>query len=142
LQVIVSEHAGLIVYEGIRHLTVVERWRRGRKLIPWHWDSEALAAMNGSRADWALDDLIETVLKPALASALGLAGTFQIDSVRVDKATFAQLSIAFQVTVSAFAGIGSGDSKADDSSVVTTERMLAGTITDDLSVEIVLPPTA
>jgi hypothetical protein len=143
LQVIVSEHAGLIVYEGIKNLTVVERWRRGRKLIPWHWDAEALKVMDGRRADWALEDLTETVLKPALASALGLSGPSRIDSVRVGRATFAQLSIEFEITVSALAEVDAQKREEDpDSASIATERILAGTITNDLSVSIVIPPTA
>ena len=80
-------------------LTVIERWRRGRKLIPWHWDSEALEDLNGTRADWALEDLLNTVLKPILVTALGLAGPSDIRSVRVVRATFAHLSIDFEVSV-------------------------------------------
>ncbi len=143
LQVIVSEHAGLIVYEGIKNLTVVERWRRGRKLIPWHWDAEALTALNGRRADWALEDLTDIVLKPALASALGLSGPSRIDSVRVDRATFAQLGIKFEITVSASADVDAQKTGTEpDSESIATERILAGTITNDLSVSFVIPPTA
>jgi hypothetical protein len=139
----VSEHAGLIVYEGIKNLTVVERWRRGRKLIPWHWDAEALIGLNGRRADWALEDLTETILKPAVASALGLSERSRIDSVRVGRATFAQLSIKFEITVSASTEVDPLTTEDDAPPVqITTEHILTGTITNDLSVSIVVPPTA
>jgi hypothetical protein len=118
----------------------VERWRRGRKLIPWHWDAEALTALNGRRADWALEDLTETVLKPALATALGLSGPSLIDSVRVDRATFAQMSITFQIIVRASAEVSSQKTEADDLSVSITEYILAGAITNDLSVSIAILP--
>jgi len=99
LQVIVSEHAGKTVYDGIRHIMVVERWRRGRKLIPWHWDAQALQELNGKRADWAFDDVRETILKPALASALGLTEPSEIIDVQSERAFFDGLSIAFKVMV-------------------------------------------
>jgi hypothetical protein len=100
LQVIVSEHAGKTVYEGLEHLTVIERWRRGRKLIPWHWDAEALQALNGLSAEAAVEDLLKANLVPALAKAFGLSGTSEIADVKIDHANFVDLSVTFQVTVS------------------------------------------
>ena len=99
LQVIVSEHAGNTVYEGIQQLTVVERWRRGRKLIPWHWDAETLEGLDGKRADWAVEDLRATILLPALATALRLSGPSDISQMQIDLAIFSHQSISFQVKV-------------------------------------------
>jgi len=100
LQVIVSEHAGKTVYEGLEHLTVVERWRRGRKLVPWHWDAEALQELNGLSAEAAVEDLLQPNLVPILVEALGLSGPSEIADAHIDRANFANLSIDFQVTVS------------------------------------------
>jgi hypothetical protein len=141
LQVIVSEHAGMKVYEGIRRLTVVERWRRGRKLIPWHWDSEALEDLNGTRADWALEDLLDTVLKPTLVTALGLAGPSDIASVHVDRATFAHLSIDFEVSVVVPPIPAVATRKeAPSSSPEATVQRVRGIVRSDLSVSIAVPP--
>lgn len=100
LQVIVSEHAGKTVYAGLRHLTVVERWRRGRKLIPWHWDAETHQQLNGRRADWAVEDIGKTILMPALTKSLGLSQPSEISGLHVETAVFDDLGIAFQVRVS------------------------------------------
>lgn len=137
LQVIVSEHAGKTVYAGIRQLTIVERWRRGRKLIPWHWDVEALEGLNGRRADWAVEDIRETILKPALAAALGVSGPSEISDLQVDRAAFANLSIAFQVRVST-SRPGSSNSNEEGlrSSEETILHIVHGSIGQNLSVSI------
>lgn len=135
LQVIVSEHAGKTVYAGIRNLTIVERWRRGRKLIPWHWDTEALTELNGRRADWALEDINETVLMPALASVLGLSSPSDISDVQINRAVFNNLKIAFQVTISPSYPAAS-DGKETPPSYKPQHHVLYGSIAQDLSVSI------
>lgn len=131
LQVIVSEHAGKSVYDGIRQLTVVERWRRGRKLIPWHWDVETLRELNGRRADWAVEDLRDTILNPALARALGLTLQEEILEAHIDSALFKDLSISFQVKVIS----RSGESKDENDSSLRTHTVY-GSIKRDLSISV------
>jgi hypothetical protein len=136
LQIIVSEHAGNTVYAGIQQLTVVERWRRGRKLIPWHWDTEALQGLNGEMADFAIEDLKDTILRPAIASALGLSGPSEILQLQIDRATFAGLSIVFQVTVSTSRTDARPQSEELRTSDETSRRTFQGVIQKDLSVSI------
>ncbi len=137
LQVIVSDHAGKTVSAGIRHLTVVERWRWGRKLIPWHWDAEALAAMHGKRADFALEDLKDSTLVPALAAALELEDDSLIEDVEIKRAVFEELRIAFEVEVSVGAALG------DEAAVrmYPSRVHLRGFVTQDLTVSIQVPFT-
>ncbi len=130
------------VYAGIRRLTVVERWRRGRKLIPWHWNSEALEALSGTRADCARADLLDTVLKPALATALRLGGPSDITSVQIHRATFAQLSISFEVKVLVPPVPAATDGETLPSSLETAEHTVQGIVRNDLSVSIAVTPTA
>lgn len=135
LQVIVSEHAGNAVYSGIKHVTVVERWRRGRKLIPWHWDTEALQALNGRAADYALQDLMEPSVLPAIAEALELLGPWEISEVLIEKATFSELSIVFQIKVSVL--LPSGSQIDDEETGSSGQRFLvSGSIGQDLSVSV------
>jgi hypothetical protein len=137
LQVIVSEHAGKAVYAGIQQLTVVERWRRGRKLIPWHWDTEALAALNGKPADCAVEDMLDTILGPALAAALGLSGPSEISKVQIERAVFTDLSIAFEVKVSiSRTDVSGGEEEGLRSSKESTLHTVHGFIKQDLSVSI------
>lgn len=138
LQVIVSEHAGKRVYEGIRNLTVVERWRRGRKLIPWHWDLEMLEELNGKAADWALEDLQDAILKPALARALELS---EILDLRIDRALFDQVGIAFEVKV-LFPPVARSKTSKDivQSSGPAVMRTFQGVIRPDLSVSFATAP--
>jgi len=103
LQVIVSDHASNTVSVGIRHLTVVERWRWGRKLIPWHWDMAALADMQGKRADFALEDIQESVLVPALADMFSVEPA-TIGAVKIRRAVFEEQRIAFDVDVTINSG--------------------------------------
>lgn len=103
LQVIVSEHGSKTISEGIRHLSIVERWRRGRKLIPWHWDSEALSGLEGKRADYALEDLIETHILPAVATHVGVSS----DAVafrEIRSAMFHNMQIFFGIDVEVSSG--------------------------------------
>ena len=143
LQIIVSEHAGMTVYAGIRHLTVVERWRRGRKLIPWHWDSEALEALNGKRADSALEDLVDSVLKPAFAMQLGLTGPTDIGDVQIDRAVFAGQSIDFEVSFKSSSKSPGTGSREASSPVVETkvQHRMRGKVGRDLSTSMIVPPT-
>lgn len=71
LQVIVSEHAGQSVVDGLENVHLVERWRRGRKLIPWHWSKEIDARMIGKNAQYAAQDLFESHIEPACRDAVG-----------------------------------------------------------------------
>jgi len=141
LQIIVSEHAGLTVYAGIRRLTVVERWRRGRKLIPWHWDSQALAELSGKRAEFALEDLTDSVLKPALSVALGLKEPTDIAGIQIGQATFAGQTIDFEVGVLVKpAPAETTDNPRQDLRAKTVQ--IRGSIRTDLSVSsIAISPT-
>ena len=137
LQIIVSEHAGDLVYEGIKRLKVVERWRRGRKLIPWHWDSQALSALNGRRADSALEDVWDSVLVPALALHVGVAAPIEISVRPVSPAVFTGQGIAFQVAVSVPDGGAALDLREQVLRSAGTElKVITGSIRQDLSVVI------
>lgn len=132
LQIIVSDHAGATVYSGIREVTVVERWRRGRKLIPWHWDAEAFQGLIGQRADGAVEDLMDTVVRPAIVLALGLGGVAEIIDFQIDSATFTNQGIEFQVTISKVP-------PREDPRVASsapTPQIVSGAIRQDLSVSI------
>jgi hypothetical protein len=119
LQVIVSEHAAKTLYGGIKHLNEVERWRRGRKLIPWHWDRDAQDD-NGKRADFALEDLADDALQPALASWLEWDAS-RMGRVAVRRAVFDEEGIRFEVGV------------ADAST--STEVVVSGLMRRDLTCE-------
>ena len=137
LQVIVSEHAGDIVYEGIQHLTVVERWRRGRKLIPWHWDSDAFVMLHGKRADFALEDLWHSVLIPALVRHLGVGTPDEVSIRQWAPAMFTDQGIAFQVTVSEpYVGEPLEFHEEMERLAGTELKVVAGLIRLDLSVTI------
>ncbi len=129
LQVIVSEHAGKAVYDGIRHVTVVERWRRGRKLIPWHWDAEALQALEGRAADNALQDLMKDIIIPAIVIDLRLPGPNVVMEPLIKKAVFLRLSIVFQLEVSVLR-------ISEDEKIPHSEHkfLVDGSIEQDLSV--------
>lgn len=66
LQVIVSEHAGQNVVDGLDNVHLVERWRKGRKLIPWHWSKEMPEKVIGRNALYAAEDLLESHIEPTL----------------------------------------------------------------------------
>jgi hypothetical protein len=136
LQIIVSEHAGKTVYAGIRRLTVVERWRRGRKLIPWHWDAEALEGLKGQRAEWAVEDLLDATLRPALATALSISSPTLISDIQIERATFADLGIDFQLRIATtrpLAPEAPGDAPRSSEVIAQTVR---GSIRKDLSVSV------
>ncbi len=137
LQIIVSEHAGLKAYAGISNLTVVDKWRRGRKLIPWHWDVEALGKLEGQAADWALQDLSDAVLKPAIAAAFGLSGAAEVSTIQIDHATFTGFRLTFLVR--AAISIRNSSEEIDDVDRVSVEEQLhivKGSIGRDLTVDI------
>jgi hypothetical protein len=137
LQVIVSEHAGKAVYAGIQHLTVVERWRRGRKLIPWHWDTEALAELNGKPADCAVEDMLDTILRPTLATALGISSPSNMSEVQIKRAVFTDLNIAFEVKVSiSLPDMSGNEEEGLSSSKESTLHTIYGSIEQDLSISI------
>jgi len=71
LQVIVSEHAGQSVVDGLENVHLVERWRKGRKMIPWHWSKEMDVKMIGKNAQYAAEDLFESHIEPACKEAVG-----------------------------------------------------------------------
>ncbi|MFC5528353.1 DUF3732 domain-containing protein [Cohnella yongneupensis] len=71
LQVIVSEHAGQSVVDGLENVHLVERWRKGRKMIPWHWSNEMDVKMIGKNAQYAADDLFKSHIEPACRDAVG-----------------------------------------------------------------------
>ncbi|RKP56254.1 DUF3732 domain-containing protein [Cohnella endophytica] len=71
LQVIVSEHAGQSVVDGLENVHLVERWRKGRKMIPWHWSKEMDAKMIGKNAQYAIEDLFESHIDPSCKKAIG-----------------------------------------------------------------------
>lgn len=118
LQIIVTDHAGGRAISGITHVHICERWRAGRKLIPWHWDQGVLQESIGRRADAAADDLIEEVLRPAIARRLGLDDDFGKFSVKIRSAIFSSKGICFELDA------------------VETERCTSvrGVVDDDLTV--------
>lgn len=101
LQVIVSDHAGGRVLAGIKNAYVVERWRRGRRLIPWHWHEAALQEVIGARADAALEDLMDDVVLPALTKSLDPVGELDVDIVG---AVFEKDGLVFKLLVKAHQG--------------------------------------
>jgi hypothetical protein len=135
LQVIVSEHAGRNVYEGIKNLTVVERWRRGRKLIPWHWDAESLAEMNGAPADAALEDLLDAVVKPAILTALDLPIGTTFVTAAIEHAVFQDLAISFRLSCS-FSVRRDSTSRGPGTSVGRDILTVDGVVTRDLNVSL------
>jgi Protein of unknown function (DUF3732) len=135
LQVIVSEHAGRNVYQGIKNLTVVERWRRGRKLIPWHWDAEALTELNGSPADGALEDLLETLLKPVILATLDLPLDASFKRVTIEQAFFAGLAIAFRIRCTL--SVLRSTTDQTEPAITTLDKTLEGTVARDLTVAMI-----
>ena len=130
LQIIVSEHAGRNVYEGVKHLTVVERWRRGRKLIPWHWDAEALEEMKGKAADSALEDLLPSVVLPAIASECQRRQEALLVGHRIRQAVFESDRLAFELVCELQS---SAESPSESKRV---ERVVSGSISMQLVVEV------
>lgn len=124
LQIIVSDHAGGNTVAGISNVHIVERWRQGRKLVPWHWHQSALAELIESRstkANGALQDLIEPVLLPKLNEHFDLPPGAELESVEIEEAKFIAEGLAFTV-LAELPSFG--------------ERTIHGKIALDLSVEI------
>ncbi|MED1643057.1 DUF3732 domain-containing protein [Brevibacillus agri] len=92
LQVIVSEHAGQSVVDGLENVHLVERWRKGRKLIPWHWSNEMDVKMIGKNAQYAADDLLKSHIEPAYKAAVGDDSC----EVNIAHATFDENGISFK----------------------------------------------
>jgi Protein of unknown function (DUF3732) len=95
LQVIVSEHAGQSVVSNVENVNQVERWRKGRKLIPWHWSKEILDDLLGKDAHYAAEDLIESVIKPAVQLKIGQ----EISRIKVLEANFIEKGLFFKAQV-------------------------------------------
>ncbi|MEK3732066.1 DUF3732 domain-containing protein [Paenibacillus sp. FSL M8-0334] len=95
LQVIVSEHAGQSVVDGLENVHLVERWRKGRKMIPWHWSNEIDPKMIGKNAQYAADDLFESHIEPACRQAVG----DEACRVRITNAVFSVDGITFNALV-------------------------------------------
>lgn len=128
LQVIVSDHAGSSVLAGHEHVRVVERWRRGRKLIPWHWGSEALIPMIGKQASAAIEDAMSDVIFPRVLQVVG-DGTERVLEASLQNALFTEQGIEFglRVTVSR---------QRDPVGDAVVEVMnMQGTLASDLSVD-------
>jgi len=137
LQIIVSEHAGLKAFEGVRNLTVVDRWRRGRKLIPWHWDQLALKELEGKSGEWALEDISDAVLKPAFAKVLALAEQKDISMIKIDQASFSGEKLRFLVRVTISSRYSSpGRDGISESSVREQVSVIRGAVDCNLTVEI------
>lgn len=96
LQVIVSEHAGQSVVHNVDNLLLVEVWRKGRKLIPWHWDIEAFSELIGSKADYAAEDLLDSVIYPAVKEEFKDANI----SIHLLNAYFVREGLSFNAIVS------------------------------------------
>jgi hypothetical protein len=92
LQVIVSEHAGRSVIDGLENVHLVERWRYGRKLIPWHWSNEMDVKMIGKNAQYAAEDVLKSHIEPAIQKVEGYEGC----KVSIVSATFNETGIEFK----------------------------------------------
>ncbi|BAE86376.1 DUF3732 domain-containing protein [Desulfitobacterium hafniense] len=122
LQVIVSEHAGQSVANGLENVHLVERWRKGRKMIPWHWSDEMDAKMIGKNAQFAAEDLLKSHVEPAYKAIVGdEAGEFRIKS-----AIFDEVGVSFKATALSL----------DKGSII-----FSGHIDFDLNVNFLLPET-
>lgn len=91
LQIIVSEHAGQSVVDGLENVHLVERWRKGRKMIPWHWSKEVPGNLIGKNAQYAAEDLLKSHIEPAFRAIEGNEGC----QVRIANATFDKEGISF-----------------------------------------------
>lgn len=99
LQIIVSDHAGAKAIEGFADIHVVERWRRGRKLIPWHWDESLLGDLVGKTADGALADIMASVVTPAVEAWASTEEIGSVESVSIATAVFVGDGISFEGTL-------------------------------------------
>jgi hypothetical protein len=91
LQVIVSEHAGQSVVDGLDNVHLVERWRRGRKMIPWHWSRKMDVKLIGKNAKYAAEDLLQSYIEPAYRETTG----DELSDVSILNATFDEDGISF-----------------------------------------------
>ncbi|MFD2616532.1 DUF3732 domain-containing protein [Terrilactibacillus laevilacticus] len=93
LQVIVSEHAGKDVIGDLENVNIVERWRYGRKLIPWHWNDEMPIELLGenSNGQFAAEDLLETIIKPTFVREIG----YQEGKIEIIDAIFEEKGLSF-----------------------------------------------
>lgn len=99
LQVIVSDHAGSKVVLGVSNVNIVERWRKGRKLIPWHWDEELLNSLVGNKADFALEDLMDDIIKPQVLRNSSLTDAVTDIDLIIDSAIFTEKGIKFELRI-------------------------------------------
>jgi hypothetical protein len=122
---------------GVRNLTVVDRWRRGRKLIPWHWDQLALKELEGKSAEWALEDISDAVLKPAFAKVLALAEQKDISMIKIDQASFSDEKLRFLVRATISSRYSSaGRDGISESSVREQVSVIRGPVDCNLTVEV------
>lgn len=100
-QVIVTDHAGGSVVKGVENVNIVERWRKGRKLIPWHWHPAALKICieQGSKADAALEDIMDSNFKPAILEELQLTNFNETYRITIEKSSFVEEGIYFEVKI-------------------------------------------
>jgi hypothetical protein len=96
-QVIITDHAGGSVVQGVQNVHIVERWRKGRKLIPWHWHPEALKVCieQHSKADAAIEDIMDSCLKPAIINFLNLQDENQLE-IEITDSSFNENGISFE----------------------------------------------
>lgn len=91
LQVIVIEHAGQSIADGLENVHLVERWRKGRKLIPWHWSKEMDKKLIGRNAQYATDDILKSHIEPAFKAVVG----DEVGDVSIVNAAFEEFGIYF-----------------------------------------------
>jgi Protein of unknown function (DUF3732) len=93
LQVIVSEHAGKDIVGNLDNVHIVERWRYGRKLIPWHWQDEMPTDLlnENSNAQLAAEDLLKTIIEPSFLKRMG----YQEGKVEIIDASFKEKGLSF-----------------------------------------------
>jgi hypothetical protein len=93
LQVIVSEHAGKDIIHDMEKVNIVERWRYGRKLIPWHWNDEMPEDLLGenSNAQFAAEDLLKTIIEPSFSKMTG----FNEGEISITDAQFEEVGLLF-----------------------------------------------
>ncbi|MFS0752698.1 DUF3732 domain-containing protein [Oceanobacillus sp. 1P07AA] len=98
LQVIVSEHAGQDIIHDIEKVNIVERWRYGRKLIPWHWNDEMPEDLLGenSNAQFAAEDLLKTIIEPSFSKMTG----FNEGEISIIDAHFEETGLLFNAEFS------------------------------------------
>lgn len=117
-QIIVTEHGGTKLWKNVSAAHDVERWRRGRSLIPWHWMPSVPSELSGKRADYALQD--ESVrIASQIRDKFGLS--VSSSNLEIVKSAFEPRGIRFKIRVS----------------VEDVQHQLDGLLATDLSMEIV-----